>query len=56
MLDSFRSNFTRMYKDIIYCLLQCDTENPQIDTKERLLTFKKINIKIEDNLIISPIF
>ena len=45
-----------MYKDIIHCPLQCDKENPHLNTQEHLLTCKQINITNEDNLNISSVF
>ena len=39
-----RSNFSKMYKNRIFCPLKCNQESEQIDTQEHLLTCSKINI------------
>ena len=43
-VKNVRSNFGKMFKNRLFCPLQCNNENPQIDTQEHLLTCTTINI------------
>ena len=45
-----------LFKNRLFCPLQCNQENPQIDTQEHLLTCTKIKIQNTNNLKIQDLF
>ena len=55
-IKNVRSNFSKMFKNRLFCPLQCNQENPQIDTQEHLLTCTKIKIQNTNNLKIQDVF
>ena len=44
-VKNVKSIFSSMHKDRIYCPVLCNSENPEIDTQEHLLTCKSLNIE-----------
>ena len=55
-VKNVRSNFGKMFKNRLFCPLQCNKENPQIDTQEHLLTCTTINISNTNKLRIQDVF
>ena len=51
-VKNVKSNFSSMHKDRIHCPLLCNSENPEIDTQEHLLTCKSLNIENPTKLTI----
>ena len=53
---TIRSNFSKMYKNRLFCPLKCSQENPQIDTQEHLLMCTEIKIQNTNNVKIQDMF
>ena len=53
---SVKTNFSTMHKKRLNCPLNCNQENPYIDTQEHILICNKLNISNPSKLIIKGVF
>ena len=55
-IRTIRSNFSKMYKNRLFCPLKCNQENPEIDTQEHLLKCTKLKVSNINNVKIQDVF
>ena len=54
-MKDVKSNFSAMHKNQIHCPLVCNSENPQIDTQDHLLTCEVLNTENPSKFTIQSI-